>query len=81
MADQPVDAVLQAVLSLSIQTVAGLPQGVDASLAIFNVLEISGRQTVAWAQTNSRRVSFLPPSISRSVDGSQSERVAIKLEL
>ena len=40
MVDQPVDAVLQAVLSLSIQTVAGLPQGVDASLAIINVLEI-----------------------------------------
>ena len=26
-------------------------------------------------------VKILPPSISRSVDGSQSERVAIKLEL
>ena len=26
-------------------------------------------------------MSFLPPSISRSVDGSQSERVAIKHEL
>ena len=48
MVDQPVDAVLQAVLSLSIQTVAGLPQGLDAGLVI-NVLEISGRQTVASA--------------------------------
>jgi len=44
--DKPVDAVLQAVLSLSIQTVAGLPQGIDASLAILNVV---------WA-ANSRRV-------------------------